>query len=103
MADFNEHKEIMLKNGVNSANELSKALIAHPYHIATVTGDALVVAPDNYSARIAFVDYDGPAAYEDYLQKPPLTEEDKTAFFAKHASRMLQGAETLEQYIDTLS
>ncbi len=103
LTDFNELKENMLKKGINSANELSKALIAHPHHIAVVTGDALVVPPDNYSARIAFVDYDGPAAYEQYLRNPPVTEKDKETFFTRHASRMLDGAEALEQFIEVIS
>ncbi len=103
LTDFNEFKENMLKKGINSANELGKALIAHPHHIAVVTGDALVVPPDNYSARIAFVDYDGPTAYEEYLSNPPVTEKDKEIFFTNHASRMLEGAEALEQFIGKLS
>lgn len=102
LVDFNERKEMMLKRGIKNANELGKALIAHPHHIAVVTGDALVVPPDNYSARIAFVDYDGPAAYEEYLSNPPVTEKDKEVFFTRHASRMIEGAEALEQFIDTL-
>jgi aspartate aminotransferase len=100
LTDFNEYKDKMVKNGISSANELSKALIDHPHHIAVVTGDSLVLPPDNYSARIAFVDYNGPAAYEDYLFNPPLTDENKAAFFVRHASRMLKGAEALEQFIE---
>ena len=67
----------MHKKDIGSANELSKALIAHPHHIAVVTGDSLVVKPDNYCARITFVDYDGPAAYEDYRQGPPRVNKKK--------------------------
>ena len=91
----------MHKKDIGSANELSKALIAHPHHIAVVTGDSLVVKPDNYCARVAFVDYDGPAAYEDYRQGSPSSEQEKEEFLTKHASRMLKGAEALENFLNS--
>lgn len=99
LIDFNQLPEIMQKKGITTANDLSKALIAHPHHIAVVTGDSLVVPPDNFSARVAFVDYDGQAAYEDYLSSPPLISDAKETFFNKHASRMLKGAEALEHFL----
>ncbi|MDW7740520.1 MAG: aminotransferase class I/II-fold pyridoxal phosphate-dependent enzyme [Bacillota bacterium] len=101
LADFNQLGEVIHEKGIDCANELSKALIAHPHHIAVVTGDSLVVKPDNYCARIAFVDYDGPAAYEDYLQNPPSGEQGKEKFFNKHASRMLKGADALEKFLNS--
>jgi aspartate aminotransferase len=101
LADFNHLGETMQKKGIGCANELSKALIAHPHHIAVVTGDSLVVEPDNFCARIAFVDYDGSAAYDDYRQNPPANEHEKEGFFTKHAARMLRGAEALENFLNS--
>ncbi len=41
------------------SNQLGIAMLDHPHHIATVTGDAIMLPPDTLGARIAFVDYDG--------------------------------------------
>ncbi|MBW6463227.1 MAG: hypothetical protein K0B84_03470 [Firmicutes bacterium] len=88
---------------VNMPENLAVGMMvrALPHHIAVVAGDSLVVKPDNYFARIAFVDYDGPAAYTDYLKNPPLDEQGNEDFFIKHAARMLRGADALENFLNS--
>lgn len=100
--DFNELSEELKKKGVNTSNDLAKSLISHPYHFAAVTGDSVMLEPDNYGARIAFVDYDGKEAYENYKQNPPNTPVDEIEFVKENAFRMIQGVEALKKYIENI-
>ena len=101
-ADFNELAEDLRKNGVSTSNELGRSLIAHPHHIATVTGDACMLRPDDYGARIAFVDYDGKEAFEKFKEKPPRTTSEEEAFVRDNAPRMIAGVEALKMYVDEI-
>ena len=101
-ADFNELSADLIRKGVKTSNELSDSLISHPYHIAAVTGDACLLKPDNFGARIAFVDYDGEAAFKKYTQNPPKTKADEITFINQNAPRMVSGIDALKSYVDYL-
>jgi len=99
-ADFNELADDLKRKGVGTSNELGRSLLAHPHHIAAVTGDACMLRPDDYGARIAFVDYDGKQAYEHFRESPPKTSSDEREFVKKNAPRMVDGVKALEEYVD---
>ncbi len=99
-ADFNQLKENLKIKGIMSSNELGQSLLSHPYHVATVTGDSLMLSPDDYGARIAFVDYDGKKAFERYKSNPPKSKTDETEFVKENAPRMIKGIESLRNYIE---
>ena len=101
-ADFNELAEDLRKNSVSTSNDLGRSLIAHPHHIATVTGDACMLKPDDFGARIAFVDYDGKQTYENYRDTPPKTMSDEREFVEKNAPRMVNGIKALKNYVRSL-
>lgn len=101
-ADFNELKDDLLRAGVKDSNGLSKALLSHPHHIATVTGDALLLPADNFGARIAYVDYSGSQVYEAYLANMPVNKEEETAFVKKHAPMMVSGAGAVSEFVASL-
>ncbi len=69
-------------------------------HVATITGDTWLLDPDDFGARIAFVDYDGKNAFEDYKRNAPKSKEAEIAFVKKHAPRMVEGIEVLHDYIN---
>lgn len=98
-ADFNELADDLKRKGVSTSNELGRSLIAHPHHIATVTGDACMLKPDDFGARIAFVDYNGKQAYETYKANPPKTHSDEIEFVNQNAPRMVNGIEALKDYV----
>ncbi len=100
--DFNELKEELYHCGVSTSNDLSKALISHPHHIATVSGDALLLPPDNFGARIAYVDYVGREVYNSYLTGRPHTPEDEAGFVERHAPMMISGVEAVTEFIAAL-
>lgn len=97
-ADFNDFSENLKKKGVMTSNQLAESLISCPYHLATVTGDSNLLDPDNYGARIAFVDYDGKKAFENYKNNPPKSSSDEAEFVKKNASHMLNSVSALEEW-----
>ena len=99
-ADFNEISEQLVKRGVKTSNELMSSLISHPFHIAAVTGDACLLDPDDFGARIAFVDYDGKAAFEDFKANPPENLSDEIKFVQKNAPRMVDAIGAMENYLN---
>lgn len=99
IADFNELAKDLKRKGVSTSNELGRSLIAHPHHIATVTGDACMLKPDDFGARIAFVDYNGKQAYEAYRANPPKTHSEEIGFVNQNAPRMVNGIEALKDYV----
>ncbi|MEE9151361.1 MAG: aminotransferase class I/II-fold pyridoxal phosphate-dependent enzyme [Thermoplasmata archaeon] len=100
--DFNEISEDLIKNGVKTSNDLGRSLISHPFHIATVTGDACLLKPDDFGARIAFVDYDGKTSFGKFKQEPPKTKSDEIEFVKQNAPRMVRGNEALRRYVKYL-
>ncbi len=101
-ADFNQLKDELHRAGVKDSNTLSKALLSHPHHIATVTGDALLLPAEDFGARIAYVDYNGRQVYDAYLANIPGSKEEETAFVKKHAPMMASGAEAVSEFVASL-
>jgi aspartate aminotransferase len=98
-ADFNELSEYLIRKDVRVSNDLMYSLISHPFHIATVTGDACLLDPDDFGARIAFVDYDGKKAFDNYKATPPKSLSDEEEFVKNNAPRMIRAVEMLKRYV----
>lgn len=98
--DFQELGQSLAQHDVRTSNALGAALLDHPYHIATVTGDAVMLPPKTFGARIAFVDYDGEAAYRRYLDSPPRSDEEQLQFVRDAAPRMIQGVDALRTFVE---
>ncbi len=99
--DFNGVKEKMKKKGYTTSNDVSKALIDHPYHIAVISGDACMLAEDDFGARFSFVDYDGEKALNAYQKQPPAKDEEET-FIETYAPRIIDGLKTLKMFVEDL-
>ncbi len=98
-ADFNELSHYLINKGVKDSNALMYSLISHPFHIATITGDTCLLDPDDFGARIAFVDYDGNKAFDNYKTTPPKSQSDEKEFVQNNAPRMIRAVEMLKQYV----
>ncbi|MGI9566647.1 MAG: pyridoxal phosphate-dependent aminotransferase [Nitrosopumilus sp.] len=98
-ADFNELSADLKRKGVATSNQLAESLISCPYHIGAVTGDANMLESDNYGARIAFVDYDGKKAFDDYKDNPPKSELDEIEFVKKNSPMMVKSVESLKNWV----
>ena len=99
-ADFNQLKNSLIKKGVDTSNKLASSLLSCPFHIAVVTGDACMLEPDNFGARIAFVDYDGKSTFNDYIKNTPKTLSDEIEFVKRNAPRMVRSTESLRKWIE---
>jgi len=99
-ADFNELKPDLKKKGVTTSNQLGESLLSCPYHLGTVTGDACMLEPDDYGARIAFVDYDGKKTFVNYKQNPPKSSSDEIEFVKQNAPMMVKSTDSLRGWID---
>ncbi len=102
LANFNAYKDDLLANKITTSQKFSESLIQHPYHTALVGGDSLVLERTDFSARIAFVDYNGKKAMEDYINNPPKTSSDKIEFVKSNAPKIVDGIAMISRYLDDL-
>jgi aspartate aminotransferase len=102
LADFNSYSMDLQKVKISTSQKLSESLIIHPYHTAIVGGDSLVLERTDYSARIAFVDYDGVKAYASYQNDKPKTKLDREEFVIKHAPKIIGGIKMIERFFKDL-
>jgi aspartate aminotransferase len=58
-----------------------------------------MLEPDNYGARIAFVDYDGGQTLANFKQNPPQSESEEIEFVQQNAPKMIEGFNALEEYV----
>ena len=102
LADFNGFSSVLNEAKINTSQKLSEAMIVHPYHTAIVGGDSLVLERNDFSARIAFVDYDGAQVFDNYLQDRPRTASDKTEFVKNNAPKIISGIQMIERFFNDL-
>jgi len=102
LADFNQFTPEFEGSKIPTSQKFSESLIQHPYHTAIVGGDSLVLERTDFSARMAFVDYDGAKAFENYLNNPPKTNSDKIEFVETNAPRIVSGLKMIKLYLDHL-
>ncbi len=103
LADFNQFTSEFNGSKISTSQTFSESLIQHPYHTAIVGGDSLVLERTDFSARMAFVDYDGEKAFKNYLDNPPKTNSDRIEFVKTNAPRVISGLDMIELYMDHLS
>lgn len=99
MVDLNAMSSELHAAGIQYSNDLAPAMIQHPYHVATVTGEAMMAAYADFYIRFSATDYDGAKALDEYRNDPPKSSIDEDAFFMKHGSRMIAGMEMFQIWI----
>ncbi|MDH3824890.1 MAG: aminotransferase class I/II-fold pyridoxal phosphate-dependent enzyme, partial [Nitrosopumilus sp.] len=99
LANFNAYSDYFLANKISNSQKFSESLIRHPYHTALVGGDSLVLERTDFSARIAFVDYDGTRAMKNYVDSPPRTSSDRIEFVKNNAPKIVDGLGMIQKYL----
>jgi len=99
LANFNSYSDYFLENKISNSQKFSESLIQHPYHTALVGGDSLVLERTDFSARIAFVDYDGKKAMKNYVDNPPRTSLDRIEFVKDNAPKVVDGLAMIQRYL----
>ncbi len=102
LADFNAFGTDLQKLKINTSQKLSESLIVHPYHTAIVGGDSLVLERTDFSARIAYVDYDGSSVYQNYLEHKPKSHSEKLEFIQSNAPKVVSGIKMIESFFDAV-
>ena len=99
LANFNAYSDYFLANKISNSQKFSESLIQHPYHTALVGGDSLVLERTDFSARIAFVDYNGTKAMTNYAKNPPKTSSEKMEFVKNNAPKIVDGILMIQRYL----
>ena len=102
LADFNAYATDLQKAHITTSQKLSESLIVHPYHTAIVGGDSLVLERTDFSARIAYVDYDGAKVYQNYLDNKPKSYAEKIEFVKKNAPKVVAGIDMIADFFGKL-
>ena len=102
LADFNAFTNELENAKIKTSQKLSESLILHPYHTAIVGGDSLVLERTDFSARIAYVDYDGAKVYQNYLDNKPKSSSEKMDFVKNYAPKVVSGIEMIEKFFENL-
>ncbi|WP_371504961.1 pyridoxal phosphate-dependent aminotransferase [Nitrosopumilus adriaticus] len=102
LADFNYYATDLQKAKIFTSQKLSESLIIHPYHTAIVGGDSLVLERTDFSARIAYVDYDGSKVYRNYLDNTPQTASEKEEFVKNNAPKVVAGIDMIIQFFENI-
>ncbi len=98
LADFNAFTTDLQKSKIVTSQKLSESLIVHPYHTAIVGGDSLVLERTDFSARIAYVDYDGSKVYQKYVKDKPKSTFEKIQFVKNYAPKVVAGLDMLANF-----
>ncbi len=101
MADLNPLMNELQNAGIMHSNDLAPALISHPYHIATVTGEAMMAPYGDYFIRFSCTDFDGESALLEYLENPPAPEEEEE-FFTRYAGKMIEGMKMFQKWVEDI-
>ena len=102
LVDFNTFAHDLQKAKIFTSQKLSESLMVHPYHTAIVGGDSLVLERTDFSARIAYVDYDGAKVYENYRNQKPKTSSEKIEFVKNNAPKIVAGIEMIAKFFKSI-
>jgi aspartate aminotransferase len=102
MADLSSITTALQAAGIQYSNDLAPALIRHPYHIATVSGESMMGAYSDFFIRFSVTDYNGKQALADFRKNPPVNEAEEELFFTKFGGRMIEGIEMFRRWIQDL-
>ena len=102
LADFNSFALDLQKAKINTSQKLSESLIIHPYHTAIVGGDSLVLERTDFSARIAYVDYEGFKVYQNFLECKPKSYNEKVEFVENNAPKIVAGLDMIKKFFESL-
>ena len=69
---------------------------------AIVGGDSLVLERTDFSARIAYVDYDGAKVYQNYLNNKPKSSSERIEFVKNNAPKIVAGIEMIGKFFEDL-
>jgi len=98
--DFSEHAEKLKNAGIDSSAQLCERLLEET-GVAILHGSSFSRAENEFTARLAYVDFDGAAALA-AAKTIPLHEALPANFNEEHCPRVIDGVEQIVKWIDKL-
>ena len=95
MPNFSDYKSGLNAVGITTDTELCQALLGK-HNVALLPGSAFGMPKDAFTARYAFVDFDGDAALAEYK------ETFSEAYIQKHFSRIYEGVSEICAFVKGL-
>ncbi|HET8719563.1 MAG TPA: pyridoxal phosphate-dependent aminotransferase [Candidatus Nitrosotenuis sp.] len=102
LADFNSYRDYFHSRKIITSQQFLDSMLEHPYHTAIVGGESLVLERTDFSTRIAYVDYDGQAAMQNYQTRKPKNQSERLEFVRKNAPRIVSGLDMIKKYLDDI-
>lgn len=99
--DFTTHTDALARAGITSSMKMCEALMRDT-GVALLYGDVFGMRPDQYSARLAYVDFDGAAALQ-ASEQAGLAKPLDDAFMFTHLGNNLRGTELICDWFTALS
>jgi len=90
LLDFSPFSELFAERGIHSGSQLCDRLLADT-GVALLPGEAFGMPAGSFTARLAYVDFDGAAALRD--------AERIEATVTEHAAKMLEGLAALREWL----
>ena len=95
LLDFSPFADQFKAQGIESDIQLCEQLIDE-VGVALLPGTSFGMPADAFTARLAYVDFDGTSALADIAS---LDDGDAASFVAKHASKMMEGTRLLCEWL----
>jgi len=102
LANFNDFWADFQAKKISTSKQFAESLMRHPYHTAILSGDSMVLPRNDFSARIAYVHYNGEKAMKNYQESKPKTESERKEFVIKNAPNIVNGIKMIKQYCEDL-
>ncbi len=98
-ADFTEHRKAFRKRGITTSDEMCAALLDDT-GVAILPGSDFGRPPDELTARIAYVDFDGAKALAAAERRPDDAPPDEV-FLQQYAGSVVEAIEGMVRWLDT--
>lgn len=97
--DFSEYRERFLKQGITNSKEFCERLL-NDTGVAILPGSAFGRPEDEFTARLAYVDFDGSRALA-AAEQIPFEEEIDEMFLEYYCERVLKAVDLLCEFVAT--
>ncbi len=98
LLDLNDLAPEFQRLGLTRSREVARTLL-RVEHTALLPGDALLLQPGDLAFRCSYVDYDGVAALQAWLDAPPEGPEEEGAFVRETCPLLVDGVAYLDRFL----
>ena len=97
--DLNAYKQLFFNHGITTASKLTENLLKEPYFVACVAGETIGLSQDDFTLRIAFIDYDGAKVLKRCTDTKNITQEMLMSYMV----RMVEGIKKIGVFLNNLT